>query len=124
MKSLIAEVKKIAHAQCLGTSRVTEKFIDHYYRNVLYDDMAGKDTKDLYGAAFSLLDFAKHRQANEIKIRLYNPSTAKDGWYSSHTVIEIINDNMPFLVDSITAELNRHNLTVHHISTQYYTASR
>lgn len=116
-ENLIEQVKKIAHAQLpLEQAGVTEKFIDHYYRNVLYDDMAGKDTQDLYGAAFSLLDFAKHRQANEIKIRLYNPSTAKDGWYSSHTVIEIINDNMPFLVDSITAELNRHNLTVHHIS--------
>ena len=32
---------------------------------------------------------------------------------AGHTVVEIVNDDMPFLVDSVTAELNRQNLTVH-----------
>ena len=35
------------------------------------------------------------------------------GWRSTHTVVDSFNDDMPFLVDSITMELNRHGLTVH-----------
>ncbi len=47
------------------------------------------------------------------KLRVYNPQSQKDGWESTHTVIEIVNDNMPFLVDSVTMELNRQGLTLH-----------
>ncbi|HEY5310537.1 MAG TPA: NAD-glutamate dehydrogenase, partial [Casimicrobiaceae bacterium] len=35
------------------------------------------------------------------------------GWQSTHTIIEIVNDDMPFLVDSVTMEVNRHGLTLH-----------
>ena len=47
------------------------------------------------------------------KLRVYNPQIQKDGWESTHTVIEIVNDNMPFLVDSVTMEVNRQGLTLH-----------
>ena len=39
-------------------------------------------------------------------MRVYNPSTASDGWTSPHTIVEIVNDDMPFLVDSATAAIN------------------
>ena len=32
---------------------------------------------------------------------------------SEHTIVEVVTDDMPFLVDSVTAELNRRDLTVH-----------
>src|SRR5205814_1455430 len=35
------------------------------------------------------------------------------GWQSTHTVVEIVNDDMPFLVDSVTMEVNRHASTLH-----------
>jgi glutamate dehydrogenase len=35
------------------------------------------------------------------------------GWQSTHTIIEIVNDDMPFLVDSVTMEVNRQGLTLH-----------
>ncbi|MFX8786199.1 hypothetical protein ABTM90_20465, partial [Acinetobacter baumannii] len=44
---------------------------------------------------------------------VYNPRLAEHGWASTHTVVEIVNDDMPFLVDSITAELNRRDISVH-----------
>ncbi|MEO1249328.1 MAG: hypothetical protein AAFW76_05755, partial [Pseudomonadota bacterium] len=37
----------------------------------------------------------------------------QNAWHTSHTVIEIINDDMPFLVDSVTAALNNLDLMVH-----------
>ena len=40
-------------------------------------------------------------------------SIEEHGWQSTHTIIEIVNDDMPFLVDSVTMEVNRHGLTLH-----------
>ena len=47
------------------------------------------------------------------KLRVYNPRLDEHGWQSTHTVIEIVNDDMPFLVDSVTMEVNRQGLTLH-----------
>ena len=44
---------------------------------------------------------------------MLSPSLAEDGWASRHSVIEIVNDDMPFLVDSTTMEINRQGLTLH-----------
>ena len=44
----------------------------------------------------------------EAKVRVYNPDFEQHGWQSPHTVIEIVTDDMPFIVDSVTMELERH----------------
>ena len=36
-----------------------------------------------------------------------------DGWQSTHTAVEIVTDDMPFLIDSIGMELNRRGFGVH-----------
>ncbi|MFD0631065.1 hypothetical protein ACFQ9X_04855 [Catenulispora yoronensis] len=35
------------------------------------------------------------------------------GWSSGHTVVEIVTDDMPFLVDSVTSELSRQDRGIH-----------
>ena len=40
-------------------------------------------------------------------MRVYNPDFEQHGWQSPHTVVEIVTDDMPFLVDSVTMELSR-----------------
>ena len=37
--------------------------------------------------------------------RVFNPTVDEHGWSTGHTVVEIVTDDMPFLVDSVTAEL-------------------
>jgi len=49
------------------------------------------------------------------KIRVFNPTVAEDGFVSDHTVVQIVNDNMPFLVDSVTMAINRSGRTAHWI---------
>ena len=68
---------------------------------------------DLCGAAQAHLDFMGKFKSGAAKLRAYNPQIQKDGWESTHTVIEIINDDMPFLVESVTMEVNRQGLTLH-----------
>src|SRR6202020_2324124 len=41
------------------------------------------------------------------KVEVYNPVVDRDGWHSPYTVVQIISDDMPFIVDSVTMELSR-----------------
>ena len=47
------------------------------------------------------------RTPGEIKVSVYNPDPDQHGWQSACTVVEVITDDMPFLVDSVTMELAR-----------------
>jgi len=53
--------------------------------------------------------------ARGARIRVYNPTIAEYGFDSAHTVIQIVHDDMPFLVDSVTMAVNRSGRMVHWI---------
>ena len=89
------------------------EFARQYYAEVAAEDLAERTPADLYGAALSHWQFARVFTGGAAKLRVYNPRLDEHGWQSTHTVIEIVNDDMPFLVDSITMEVNRQGLTMH-----------
>ncbi len=89
------------------------RFVRHMFRHVPPDDILDKDPEALYGAAMGLWQFARSRRPGQPKVRVYNPNFEENGWTSDHTIVELVNDDMPFLVDSVTAELNRLDLVVH-----------
>ncbi|MCC7272119.1 MAG: NAD-glutamate dehydrogenase [Alphaproteobacteria bacterium] len=88
-------------------------FVRQFAQNIAPEDVAAFAAEDLYGAAMSLFAFAQERAPGTAKIRVYSPRADADGWSCRHTVVEIVNDDMPFLVDSVGAELARHGLAVH-----------
>ena len=61
--------------------------------------------------ALSHLNWGMHRSAGQIMTRTFNPE--ERGHRSSHTVIEIITDDSPFIVDSLTMQLNALSQGVH-----------
>jgi glutamate dehydrogenase len=86
-----------------------EEFTRQYYHWVPPDDLEDRSADDLYGAALSHWQLALERGPGEAKVRVYNPGEAEDGWSSSCTVVDVVSDDMPFLVDSVTMELSRQN---------------
>ena len=90
-----------------------ETFLRHYYRSVAPVDLVSRDALDLYGAALAHLRFGEKRVPGEAKVRVYNPQIEQHGWQSTHTTIEIVTDDMPFLVDSVTMAINRLGLIIH-----------
>src|SRR5216117_1405841 len=92
---------------------VLERFVVRYFGQVDPEDLAERAPADLYGAALSHWSFARKREPGYARVRVFNPSIEEHGWQSTHTIIEIVNDDMPFLVDSVTMEINRHGLTLH-----------
>ena len=90
-----------------------EKFIRQYYSNTAAEDLVESDATNLYGAALAHWNFAHSRKAGSSKVRIYNPQFEEHSWQSTHTVVEIIHDDMPFLVDSVRMTLNARSLTTH-----------
>jgi glutamate dehydrogenase len=90
-----------------------EQFAKTLYSNMLKEDLASRNDSDLYGAALSLWNSLESQQNDEPFIRVFNPELSKHGWQSSHTVVELIVKDMPFLVDSVRMALSRENIAAH-----------
>jgi NAD-specific glutamate dehydrogenase len=90
-----------------------EAFVRRYYSPVAPEDLLDWDVLDLYGASLAHWNLLLKRPDGKPNIHVYNPQHEAHGWQSTHTIVEIVTDDMPFLVDSVRMELNRHGLTVH-----------
>jgi glutamate dehydrogenase len=101
-----------------------KRFIARFYDHVPPADVAERTPRNLYGAALSLWRFAERRRPGHPKVRVYNPDPLADGWSSPHTIVEIVNDDMPFLVDSVTGAINASNRVVHLIIHPIFTVAR
>lgn len=92
---------------------LVEKFAKALYSNMSKEDLANRNDSDLYGAALSLWNSLEKNTSDDAVIRVFNPEVAKDGWQSSHTIVEIIAKDMPFLVDSVRMAMTRENIASH-----------
>ena len=90
-----------------------EEFARQYYGWVAPEDLDGRSSIDVYGMAVAHWGFAERRRPGESKVRVYNPLFEEHGWQSTHTVVELVNDDMPFLVDSTRMEINRQGYAIH-----------
>ena len=118
-----SHVKRLAEVAALVRAKVPpeqqpllEQFVREYFGHVDPEDLDARAVADLYGAALSHWNFAHKRMPRQARVRVFNPTIEEHGWQSTHTIIEIVNDDMPFLVDSVTMEVNRHGLTLHLMS--------
>ncbi|WP_439816928.1 NAD-glutamate dehydrogenase [Zavarzinia sp. CC-PAN008] len=110
----------LEQAREIATGRLAEvgangfaAFLEEYYRNALPDDVLARTPEALVAAALGHWRFIQVREAGHPRIRVFNPRLETDGWHSSHTVIETVCDDMPFLLDSILAEMSRAGRAVH-----------
>ena len=93
--------------------RVAE-LIRRYWERVAPDDLLARDPADLFGAAMAHWQTGARRLPDQApNVRLYNPDLEVDGWESRHTVVEVVCDDLPFLVDSVTMVLQRHGWGIH-----------
>lgn len=96
-----------------GQQALAEKLIGACYANAAPEDVLKRDPETLFGAAAALLRFMGERKPGEAKLRIYQPRYDDAGWDCEHGVIEIVNDDMPFLVDSLSAALQRRDIGIH-----------
>lgn len=71
--------------------------------------LADRQPSEMAQALASLLDLLYEREPGHSKVHVHSPLSTADGAW---TVVEVVNDDMPFLVDSIVAELTAYGLSI------------
>ena len=108
-EEIVSAVRKQAKGKL---AKASAEFTRAYYRHVPAADMAQVETANLAMAPLSLWRFGRVRPRGTVLLRAFNPTVEEDGWSSPYTIIEIVNDDMPFLVDSVINELARQGTSV------------
>ena len=114
---LVAECVTLAAKQ-IDTDPQLCELVAQYWRLVPHEEMAGRSAPTLLAATISHRELAGQRVQGELKMRV---ALAPD---QSHTAIEIVTDDMPFLVDSVTAALTARTLDTHLLVHPLFVVSR
>ncbi|HZX39631.1 MAG TPA: NAD-glutamate dehydrogenase [Streptomyces sp.] len=88
-------------------------YLQRYYLHTAPEDLADRDPVDVFGAALSHYRLAENRPQGTANVRVHTPTVEENGWTCSHSVVEVVTDDMPFLVDSVTNELSRQGRGIH-----------
>ncbi|MCB1600567.1 MAG: NAD-glutamate dehydrogenase [Xanthomonadales bacterium] len=87
-------------------------FATRLFEHLPQDEFDERKAGEWAGLTLDLLRYFRHRPAHSAKVRVYNPTQDENGWESTHTAIQIVNDDMPFLVDTVSMAIAQdHTLT-------------
>ena len=90
-----------------------QAFATAFYQRMSADEASQHGAAGWAALAADMLAFARARKRGKANVRLFNPTLKEHGWESPHTVLQIANDDMPFLVDSVTMALAEQGIGVH-----------
>ncbi len=88
-------------------------YLAQYFADIPVEDIQGRSESIMARAALDHLEFGAKRRNGEALLRIFNANEKEHGYESPFTFVEMVNDDMPFLVDSVASAINRHNLAVH-----------
>jgi glutamate dehydrogenase len=85
-------------------------FTRAFYSGAPSEFLENKTTRVLADAAKDIWEFISVRTKGKSKVRVYNPS-----WDEDRTIVEMLTNDQPFLIDSISAEINYQGLRIYQI---------
>ncbi|WP_437884627.1 NAD-glutamate dehydrogenase [Pseudomonas sp. LRF_L74] len=88
-------------------------FAEQFFGIIALDELAQRRLSDLLGCTLSAWRLLESFDAAKPQVRVFNPDYEKHGWQSTHTAIEVLHPDIPFLVDSVRMELNRRGHSIH-----------
>ena len=112
-RSEAIKAERIAAASAQARDPELAALLAVYWRYVPADEMVDRSPEDLLTATRSHRELAGQRVPGQLNLRVTTPRPKQSGWCGGHSVIEIVTDDMPFLVDSVTAELAKHDIGIH-----------
>ncbi|QQS14870.1 MAG: NAD-glutamate dehydrogenase [Rhodospirillales bacterium] len=88
------------------------RFARALHEGLAPEDVAAVAPETRAAQSLALFGFLAARDAGAVKLRVYDPVAGTHGYAARGSVVEIVNDDMPFLVDSVRIELARRDLAV------------
>jgi len=112
--ALIERIVKAAPAKGGARQRTAQAdFFRVYFRGVADLDLRERPAAELAGIAQSHRELGRRRLPARACVRVFNPDPARDGFQSRHTIVQVVTDDMPFLVDSVGIVFARNQLAMH-----------
>jgi glutamate dehydrogenase len=87
-------------------------FASAYLRRLSGDASEGHSAEDLLAEVVGAFEFASARGEEPAAVRVFNPTRAEHGYEPLGSVVETNTDDWPFLVDSVSGELQGRGLGV------------
>ncbi|MFV9876217.1 MAG: NAD-glutamate dehydrogenase [Rickettsiales endosymbiont of Dermacentor nuttalli] len=112
IENILREVKHTDNAELL------EVFIKNLYLHFPLENGESYDIdyKQFAEIAIQLFTFITHRKLGEIKLSIDAAINNKNNKKLKYSAIKIVNDDMPFLVDSVKEELTRNGIKIYEIT--------
>ena len=88
-------------------------FIVEYYAELLEFDVDERPAEDLYAAAANHYALGRVRSPGATRIRVFTPDRERDGWFADRSVVMIVTDDAPFLVDTVRIVLDEAKAEIH-----------
>ena len=88
-------------------------FAEQFFGIVALDELTQRRLSDLVGCTLSAWRFLASFDPSKPLVKVFNPDYEKHGWQSTHTAVEVLHHDIPFLVDSVRMELSRRGYSIH-----------
>ncbi|HEX2300939.1 MAG TPA: NAD-glutamate dehydrogenase, partial [Pseudonocardiaceae bacterium] len=95
-----------------GVTVGVDDLIARYYRHAPAEEVDATDRAELAAAVRSHYELAADRVPGRAVVRMLEPALGEHGWSTPGTVVQIVTDDMPYLVDSVVSQLARMGLSV------------
>src|ERR671934_2686190 len=92
-------------------AEAVREFAKAYLRRLSAEE-DGHDSEALYHEVLGAFELAASRNGAPIAVRALNPTRAEHGYEPSGSVVETNTGDLPFLVDSVSAELQSRGLSI------------
>ena len=92
--------------------KLASQLLDVFIEKIPADDLSRVSPENLAYTVDCHIELSQVRPSNDIGINIYTPNIKKHGWDDKRTIIDIVNDDMAFLVDSVVAEVIRQNYEI------------
>jgi len=113
-QSILEQIKDVfSNRMPARLARQAAFFSDIYFKRVPIKDMSREAPVMHATMVARQLDFLQQRKPGELLLHVFNAGKEQDGWECQHTIVEMSNDDMPFLVDTASMAMQELNIGVH-----------
>ncbi|WP_439888942.1 NAD-glutamate dehydrogenase [Pseudomonas sp. MBLB4123] len=88
-------------------------FAERFFGIISLEELTERRLSDLVGCTLSAWRLLARFDPAHTEVRVFNPDYERHGWQSTHTAVEVLHRDQPFLVDSVRMELNRRGYSIH-----------
>ena len=108
VKDLVKLAKKSLKEELSTAAELSSfsAFLEGFYPISSPDDLMAREPSVLVALAYDVFKASKKRKGKTPIVRVINPRKRQRASETDHTVVQIVNGDMPFLVDSITGALS------------------